>query len=142
MSGFEIALEGFHDDAALVRALARAYEITSDEVSLLESIQEFDFTNVRLIVQKTFLGGEFPTHLAIHTHLAPETDSALSRRICAELATRAVISDDSVNPWTWLLVTPDGEVRSVWVDAESLDDRGEFRIDWTYRAASGSEGSG
>ena len=43
------------------------------------------------------------------------------------LGLRALVTDESPNPFTWRLVHPDGRVEPVTVDAEALG-RGEFQL--------------
>ena len=49
------------------------------------------------------------------------------------LSTLVLVSDDSPNPYTWLLADPSGVVSQVAVDLDTFDDGGELRIDHAWQ---------
>ena len=56
-----------------------------------------------------------------------EIPAELVGSVSRALGLRALVTDESPNPFTWLLVHPDGRIEPVTVDPAALD-LGEFRI--------------
>lgn len=50
------------------------------------------------------------------------------QQLCAALRTTALISDDSLDPYTMLLLGQGTEIHRVALDTESLDLREEYRL--------------
>lgn len=60
--------------------------------------------------------------------LAETNPCEITRRLCAILNVHALISDESLDPYSMRLVDQAGKTRRVSLDVESLDQREEYRI--------------
>jgi len=75
--------------------------------------------------------GDFRSALYVIPHAPFSTvlsEEATIARVCAELETSALVGDPSPNPYSWILVKPDGTRQPVHVDVDSLDEREELRV--------------
>ena len=64
---------------------------------------------------------------ALHVSLDPRGDLETVRAVAAALGTAALAPDDSPNPYTWILVRPDGSDEPVSLQPDALDDD-EYRL--------------
>src|SRR5699024_3280692 len=92
-------------------------------VEIIRDIGEI--TDARVIAQLDELDGDFPVSVALFVR--GDTPTGLVGAVSRALGLRALVTDESPNPFTWLLVHPDGRHEPVTVDPEALD-HGEFRI--------------
>lgn len=129
MNWQDILLEQRFDQATLKRALAAAFDVSSDSVSVVDSIEEAP-KGVSVVAEQTSINGDFCCLLSLYVveELAGRDPVELTRRLCSILNIQALISDDSVNPYSMLLINNAAEVRPVTLDVESLDQREEYRL--------------
>lgn len=115
------------------RALAMAFSVPEDGVVVVNSLEEIlDHSRPPVwavhIVQNT---GQFSDRLDVYFdgNLPGQPSEEQLAIYCARtFDCRCLISDEGVNPYTWLLVTPDGLITSVRVDADELDDHDGLTI--------------
>jgi hypothetical protein len=53
--------------------------------------------------------------------LANMAEAIVAQKLCAQLDCNVLVSDDSPNPFSWLLVTPEGEKRAVYLKTEAME---------------------
>lgn len=111
-------------------ALARGFGARPVSVLLFADGEELpDARTIDVVVGVQLLGGEFPCHLQAYLYqniAAGHTQADLASKLARDLKVRCLISDDSVNPYTRLLVSADDDVRLVAVDVDRLDGEGIF----------------
>jgi hypothetical protein len=123
MGGLDFLLESRPDDAALAQAFAQVLELPVGDVQVVSSAADIeDGTPVALEVTPT--AGDFSTQLAVYTSRDLGVEEVAD--IAAALHTRALVPDDSPNPYTMLLVDGHSPARPVSLDVESVDERGEY----------------
>ena len=122
-NGVDFLLDGDVEPEALRAALAQALSVDPDQVDMIADLS--DIRDAPVIAQVGELDGGFPMSVAVYVRreIGLEFVQAVSRA----LGMRALVSDDSPNPFTWLLAHPDGSLDHVEVDPEALD-REEFEI--------------
>ena len=103
--------------------MADALSLPETSVEIIGDIGEI--TGAPVIAQLDDLDGDFPISVALFVR--GETPAGLVGSVSRALRLRALVTDESPNPFTWLLVHPDGRVEPVTIDPEALD-LGEFRI--------------
>ena len=121
--GIDFLLSGPVEPASLRAALARRLSLPETSVQIIGDIGEI--TDAPVIAQLDELDGDFPVGVALFVR--GETPAELVGAVSRALGLRALVTDESPNPFTWRLVHPDGRVEPVTVDPEALD-RGEFQL--------------
>jgi len=121
--GIDFLLSGPVEPGALRAAVADALSLPDTSVEIIGDIGEI--TDAPVAVQLDDLDGDFPVSVALFVR--GETPAELVGSVSHALGLRALVTDESPNPFTWLLVHPDGRIEPVTVDPAALD-RGEFRI--------------
>jgi hypothetical protein len=99
-------------DCDLRAVLCATLALTESDIAIIRSLNEIDPNETfATYVVRTVHGGEFAHTLEIypkncmdHANLPSETE--LATQFAARLHCRCLISDDSPNPYTWILVTP------------------------------------
>lgn len=137
MNWTEIAFDCARADDRLRQAWAAAFGVGLEAVAVIEDIAEEDpwvDPRVRIALERFTRPGEFPLQIMVLLRgedlearvVDPERERVVIARLCAELDCRALTANDSANPYEWTLHTPDGEVTSVQVDANQLDEANAF----------------
>ncbi len=121
--GIDFLLSGPVEPGALRAAVADALSLPDTSVEIIGDIGEI--TDAPVTAQLDDLDGDFPVSVALFVR--GETPAELVGSVSRALGLRALVTDESPNPFTWLLVHPDGRVEPVTVDPAALD-LGEFRI--------------
>ncbi len=117
---WEWAIERSLDPAHVRRLLADL---------LTRLVHDFDDCPVGSVTDKAILcqvwsaPGQFPTRVCCYRG----PDTVIEWQIVATFAraaqARCVFSDDTPNPYRWLLADPSGEIRPIHVDIDDLDKR-------------------
>lgn len=125
MSGFDIALEKVLNKGEIQKALAIVFNIQSENVVVDEDYDSDPFTGDIKIwaIINQYDGGDFLLNCSIYIRDSTlEHDSILlSKQLCNILCMKGLISDDSPNPLTWLMISPDGSEMSIILDSDELD---------------------
>jgi hypothetical protein len=125
----DVLLEQSFDDSKLRAALAKAFTLSDRDVAIVHAVEDFP-AGCPVVAQVRDAEGDFKSAISIYTTAASSSANPVHivQQICAELRTTALISDESLNPYTMMLVGQGGEVHRVELDAESLDLREEYRL--------------
>jgi hypothetical protein len=115
------------------KAISYAFNISNDLIVYVEDWDAAESLEGEVYFTLDIRKGDFPSYLCIYFHgeatrqdFPPELEVA--KAITMRLSCKCLISDGSVNPYTWLLVDEACEVCSVSVDADVFGNRGEFYI--------------
>ena len=124
----DVLLDRFATRDELRAAVAAAFSLSEDRVELVSGMENAPpLTGVTVDV--TALRGEFPWQLGI---FVPEILAAelvdVAAAIAKRLGARALIPGEAEDPYRMLLVEPDGALVEVEIDAQSLDENGEYRL--------------
>jgi hypothetical protein len=124
----DIALEGQCDQGTLKSALAAAFDVASDDVCVVDSIEKAASTSIVAVM--TSIKGDFRCLLSLYVAevLADKDPVEVIGRICSILKVKALISDQSANPYSMILINEEAESRPVKLDVESLDQHEEYRL--------------
>lgn len=125
-------------DVALGTALATALAIPEPRVRIVDAIGDGPrpaHGTTGLLVERTPLRGEFPLHLSLYVTDAsvakylqqPAASLATVVRLCELLHAPCLVSDDSLDPASWLRVMPSGLVEQILLEPERLD-RDEYVV--------------
>jgi hypothetical protein len=144
----DLMLDRALDDRPLREGLASIFGVPADEIQIVGGSADGGGTagtasDHPIWVERDALEGEFPLRLGVYLRPdlcalidEPADEQAAIARLCAVWQASCLFSDDEVNPYTWLVMRPNGRLEAVTVDAESLDDRDAFivtRVDRVIR---------
>jgi len=128
---WDLLVEGDVDVEAARVALAGALGVSEADVAVVASIEDAPPPRSGATVcERRHIGGQFPTLLSIYAHGRQQGTQqgalALTQRLAQLLGRRCLVSDESANPYSMLLVGPGEEVRAVEIDPGRLDHDGEY----------------
>ncbi|HYF64089.1 MAG TPA: hypothetical protein VD886_14805 [Herpetosiphonaceae bacterium] len=119
----------------VLAGLAAAFGIGERDIALIYGMasHEADSATLDEIFNKPSFcfasrwgSGDFFFNIEINTSLGDPAESYLDRslvgRFCAAVGCRGLTSDDTANPYRWLLADERGELSAVTLDATLLDD--------------------
>lgn len=128
MSGIDFLLMrtvGVHE---MRDALAAVLDLSRGDVEIVRSIEE-STGDTPLVVEVLEVKGDFSTHVAIYARPSVKRVGLPElRRITQALGTPALVPDSTPNPYSMVLVSPDGSESNVSLDWEGLDLRDEYRL--------------
>jgi len=128
----DVVVRRLLSDGDLAVGLAVAFRIRSDEVIVNQGGSVFEETPSRKVVCDVFNKSEgFRLVISLYTFFdSPREDDpvAVVKEFARVAQTECLLSDDSPNPYTMIHIHPSGEVVSVWLDVDRLDDKGEYHI--------------
>ena len=117
-------------DDEIGTALAAAFAIPREDVAVVDGpIEDAVDANARILGERFVMAGDFPTRLSVYVRdatLERFDRMATVRRLCAELDAKCLVSDESVNPYTMILLTASGTEQAVALDPERVDDHDEY----------------
>jgi hypothetical protein len=125
----DILVETVVDRALLQQAVGEIFEVSSDDVQVVGEIDGAEEQR-RVIAVLSPAKGDFDSLLSLYIHdsVHEKPIEEVAKHICFRLNTRALIADDSADPYSMLLFEPTGHVKPVDLDVESIDERGEYRF--------------
>jgi hypothetical protein len=128
---YDLTLSEWTEAHTLEEALAFAFDAQPREVQLDADLGQPTRDGKWLRCTCTRRGGKFPLTVSVYpqgqANRPLPLEAVVAERLHARLRVRVLISDDTPNPYRWLLVDAAG-VRSVYVEEEALN-RDEFVID-------------
>lgn len=105
--------------------LAKAFAVPVADVLVVPDVIAADVRpNARILVELAPARGDFPVLLTIYLrdpNLAARDRAATVGRLCEALGAACLVSDDSVNPFTMLLVRSATDRQLVGLDPDRLD---------------------
>ncbi len=127
---YEIHLDQPVERGAVPSLLAKIFGIAPSEVAVAAEAAQLPLEPRRLSCIHRERRGDFPLSLELildRTLAARCTELDVARWLVDELDCRCIVSDDSLNPFTWLMVEPGGLMFRVAVEPDALD-RNELRV--------------
>jgi hypothetical protein len=116
----------------IAAALAIVFSFPEDRMLVVADLITYEGAvtdDIGIVCERRPAAGDFVLHLSIalrdddfEEFVRAHDDLDLIGRLCQIWDCAALVSDDSVNPYSWLLVRGPDDIQPVHVDAESLDD--------------------
>ena len=106
-------------------------------ISLADILIVDDITSVkvspktRVVCENTAIGGDFSMLLSIYLrdpNLGELDIKALTGQFSNMLRCKCLISDESVNPYSWLLIQGTTDCQIVYLDSDKLDEKEEYVV--------------
>ena len=133
----QVLLAAALPDVALIDACTQALPIAPDRVIVVPDIADAPPpgpTTPLLIIERRPVAGQFPLGVTLYVEI-PEAQDALRDReasrdllisLCRRLGVDCLIADDDPDPYSMLLVRPDGQVIRVDLDGAQLDEHDAY----------------
>jgi hypothetical protein len=135
----DVLLDRMFENETLAVALADVVGTPGQDVLIVDDIAAAQVNeSVRVLCERTELPGDFPLKLSIFLRdrrLERLNPVSVLLRLCAELDCSCLISDDSEDPYTMLLIDGLGLQRRVSIDPD------RYRLDEAYVLVPESESS-
>jgi len=126
---FELVLERAASREQLHVGIARVLGVDEGDVVVSGGIASAPAARVLVIVRELPRGFRRVVSIYLGPDLAGD-EKGFAVSLCEQLASRALVSDDDVDPYSMLLVDVDGTLTGVHLDAASLDaEPEEYRLD-------------
>lgn len=125
MSGFDLILEKKVSKTELKKAISESFNIPEQSIVITDDYIDTPLTDdVRLWCMENETQGDFllVCQFFIRDKSIENCPEIISKKISYVLASRCLIPDDSSNPLTWIMVSPDGSEKPVILDSDELDD--------------------
>jgi len=116
----------------IAAALASVFGIDADRVLVIDDLGTYDgdvTDGIGILCERRPVAGDFVLSLTIflrddvlEAFAEAHEVGVLVGRMCLIWDCAALVSDDSLNPYSWLLVRGPDDIQPVHVNAETLDD--------------------
>lgn len=118
-------------DREIVEGLAAAFEVEDTQVVVCRSEEDFpEPGNSKVVCLVSERSKGFRLVLSIYTYFLDSQPypNVVVKKIAKLTCSDVLISDGSINPYTMIRLTPDGGSARVFLDAQRLDDEGEYDV--------------
>lgn len=125
----EILVETAVPHAELEAALVAALAVPASSVAVVENIEAVS-TEALVSAVVSDLVGDFRLRVEVYADdRVPRLDEqVIATSLAQRLSCSVLLSDASVNPCSWLMVTSMGQLTAVFLDVDALDSRGEVKF--------------
>ena len=136
----DLMIDRVLDDGLLIEGLASVFGVSPGEIRIVKpsnsgGLPDGITADAPIWVERSVLQGDFPLQATVHLRPDlqslvndPADEQATVARLCAIWQASCLFSDDELNPYTWLVMRPNGRLERVTVDAAALDERNAFVI--------------
>jgi len=135
----DVVLERLVSVRDLIIALESAFSVAEGEVAVIESVEDLIGMNpVTHVVFETWtVQGEFAMVVSIMwsgRQMYKEVPDVITtvKKLCKILTMKALVSDESINPYTNYLISDSGLVELIGLDPVALDSSDEYIVKFHY----------
>lgn len=127
-------------DAEITSWIVGTFSIPPAAVRVMpEESTEAVTENTFVLCETTPEGGDFLMRVSVFVRrkeLESYDPDAAAAALCESANLRALVSDDSANPYRWTLINPDGTREMIHLDVDQLDEHERYVI--AFREADGA----
>jgi DNA-binding Xre family transcriptional regulator len=131
----EILIDRPLTSEAITIALSELFNLPANVIAVVEDIATSESDDrIQVICEKQQIKGEFIEKLSLYllkAKLADNIDLQDLEKLCQLLHCNCLISDDSLNPFSMILVEASGKNQIIFLDIERLENDEEYTIDWS-----------
>ncbi|MFZ5987729.1 MAG: hypothetical protein ACOYWZ_11470 [Bacillota bacterium] len=124
----------------IVKGLCTVFPVVANEILIVKDIDDIKGTisdSIRIVCQTWVSKTEFPFSISIYLRdqsLLPKEkklyhDIYKVGEFCETLNCEAIIGDDTINPYSWILIKSRNDYSPIYVDIEAFDCREPYSID-------------
>ena len=135
MNWQDLVLDQSVTDGALATLVAMAFGMSTQEVSIVNSVEDFPPRGDKSIVcVKSSLAPDFLMQLSIYLFFKNDLGGTafplleIVKSLCINGNLTCLVPDDSMNPYQFTKVLRDGSTSKVAVDPIALDEEGRYVI--------------
>ncbi|MBK5074154.1 hypothetical protein I2492_14165 [Budviciaceae bacterium CWB-B4] len=131
MSGFDLILEKNPTKSQLKSALSKSFDIKEENIYLSEDIEDFPSSDDNELWCVTYeKEGDFLLlcNFFIGEESQKNPPNIITKKICHMLDSKALIDDGRINPYTWLMVLPDGSEKLIKLDPDEMNNERYFIV--------------
>ena len=124
MSGFDLILEKKVPETELQKVISDCFNIPEQSIVITDDYIDTPLTdNIRLWCMTNEVEGDFSLvcQFFIRDKSIKICPNMASKRLSYILSFRCLIPDDSPNPLTWIMISPDGSEKPVILNSDELD---------------------
>ncbi|MBK9394357.1 MAG: hypothetical protein IPN40_10875 [Uliginosibacterium sp.] len=129
MIWIDFVLENDLSNIRLIEALSRVLDVRPDDVRVTSSIEDIAEDSAVIALKEILPGESFILQVTVYANSTGPDDGEHVLKLSNDIGMRILISsDDSSDPYEFVMVTPDGESSKVHVYPNALDELGEYKI--------------
>jgi hypothetical protein len=137
MNGIDILINKQIDNTELISALSKLLTIPPTEILIVYDIAELEKQNspYQLVCQKVEIQGDFSLLLSLYpqneatNELTKQFQNyAFTGKLGEILGCACLISDDTIDPYQWILIQNNKNWQTVELDPDKLDDHESYVI--------------
>jgi len=129
----EILIDRPLTSEAIAIALSELFNLPANVIAVVENIATSESDeHTQIICEKQQIKGEFIEKLSLYllkANLADNIDLQDLEKLCQLLHCNCLISDNSLNPFSMILVEASGKNQIIFLDIERLENDEEYTID-------------
>ncbi|OCQ99773.1 hypothetical protein BCD67_15330 [Oscillatoriales cyanobacterium USR001] len=129
----EILIDRPLTSEAITIALSELFSLPANAIAVVEDIATSESNeHTQIICERQPIKGEFVEKLSVYllnAKLADNIDLKDIEKLCRLLHCKCLISDDSLNPFSMILVEDLGKNQIIFLDIERLENDEEYIID-------------
>jgi hypothetical protein len=125
MSGFDLILEKVPTKQQLKSVLSKTFEINDFFIFISEDIADFpkkEDNKLWCVMYK--IEGQFLClcKLFFDKNFLKNKPIVIAKKICNILNTHCLVDDNSIDPYSWIMLSPNGNERIVILDPDKLEE--------------------
>lgn len=130
----DVLIDRVLSDGEVASSLNQLFSASQGEVLVVDDIASPNLKLtplVKVICEKRQVKGSFPTALSFYIHdekIRRLDEQQVIKQLCVLLNCSCLISDNSNNPYSWLLAQATGSTQHVSLDPVMLDDEEAYII--------------
>lgn len=124
----------------IVKGLCTVFPVAVSEILIGKDINDVQYAmrdSIRIVCQTWISKTEFPFSMSIYLRdqsLLPQAnklhhDIYKVGEFCETLSCESIIGDDTINPYSWILIKSRNGYSPIYIDIEAFDCREPYRID-------------
>jgi hypothetical protein len=123
---FDFIIDTITSNKDITSAISNIFSVQPGEIYVTFDITEERalLEDKKIIIEKNGVTGEFKMLIRLYLHDKLDGESSekvIATKLCKHLKCRCLISDDSINPCTMLLINHHGETLPVSLDPQRLE---------------------
>lgn len=129
----EVFLERLIKKHNLLSTLSYLFSISEKEILICSNIANCEVKkDIKVVCETSFVEAEFPLKICIFIKddkIIPQNDILFVGDMAKNLQCKIVISDDSIDPYSMILIDSEQNYRNIRLDIEIYDNCKEYEIE-------------
>jgi hypothetical protein len=125
MNGFDLILEKTPTTNELKKVLSETFEMKADFIYISEDIADFPTNKDNKLWCIIYgIGGQFSSLCKLFFNEDTETNTPIfiAKKICNQLNMHCLIDDNTIDPYSWIMLSPKETAKLVALDTNELEE--------------------